>query len=160
MCLASWNKDEVKRFGHCWSLRDHDSFRRHPPSVVIMVDGGCLHLINIASSFFSLFSSFAKSLYSLWWTVRVPFLSSLLISLLFFTTLSPLDEQQPYSKVNLFLAAWLRVVSILFLLSLSVNHVFHPFPLRPIPLLSYSHAFILPSFPLALPSNHRLVFVW
>lgn len=43
MCLASWNKDEVKRFRHYWSLRDHDSFRRHPPSVVIMVDGGCLH---------------------------------------------------------------------------------------------------------------------
>lgn len=139
--------------GIVWSPRDHDSFQSHPAAVVIMVDGGGLHPYQYC--ILILFLLFLICHIPLFLVVNcnsafplLCFLGFLLF--FFFITLPPSDEQQPYSKVNLSPAAWLRVVSILFLLSLSIIHICHPFPCLYICSSSLQSCFLATGFCLCL----------
>lgn len=110
-------KTRCRDSGIVWSPRDHDSFQSHPAAVVIMVDGGGLHPYQYCILILFLICHIPLFLV-VDCNSAFPLLCFLVFLLFLYITLPPSDEQQPYSKVNLSPAAWLRVVSILFLLSL------------------------------------------
>lgn len=106
--LIMCNKDESGGSSFVCSPRDHDSSQSQTTAaVVIMVDCGGLSLINTASSLFPSF--FLICHIPLFLVVdcnsSFPLLCFLVFLLFLFITLSSSDEQPPYSKVNLCLAA-------------------------------------------------------